>query len=110
MAYPVDRRRAARDIRDVLPFVLCSAYCGHFLADPFMSRTWAFFRVSPFEGQKQFRKCCVLLTSWLATVTTRSLPLAISYAQLFHGLVFAHVAYQFDEKVEDFTDITGPSG
>ena len=54
--------------------------------------------------------CSVLLTLRLATVTTRSLLLAISYAQLFHGLVFAHVAYQFDEKVEDFTVITGPSG
>ena len=107
MAYPVDRRRAARDIRDVLPFVLCSAYCGHFLADPFMSGR--FLPRLHLKAENNFN-CSVLLTSWLATVTTRSLPLAISYAQLFHGLVFAHVAYQFDEKVEDFTDITGPSG
>ena len=104
MAYPVDRRRAARDIRDVLPFVLCSAYCGHFLADPFMSG-----RFLHFKAENNFN-CSVLLTLRLATVTTRSFLLAISYAQLFHGLVFAHVAYQFDENVEDFAIITGPSG
>ena len=94
-------------MRNVLFSILaiCSAYCGHFADDQFMSRTWALSSASLHLKAKNNFKCRVLLTLWLATVTTRSLSLGISSAQLVHRLVFAHVTYQFDEKVEDFAVI-----